>query len=73
MSKAGSVRGTACDVLRSNTHTWHHVNLQGEYDFSEESPMAVLFDLEKAPQVRKGLELEICKPFQTVLYGFQPE
>lgn len=32
-------------ILRTNTHTWHHVNLQGEYDFSEEYATTVLFDL----------------------------
>ncbi len=34
-------------ILRSNTHTWHHINLQGEYDFSEDSPVTILFDLEQ--------------------------
>lgn len=22
-------------ILRSSTHTWHYINLQGEYDFSD--------------------------------------
>ncbi len=35
-------------ILRSNTHTWHHINLQGEYDFSDDSPATMLFDLEQA-------------------------
>lgn len=33
-------------ILRTNTHTWHHVNLQGEYDFSEDYATTVLFDLQ---------------------------
>lgn len=42
-------------ILRSNTHTWHHINLQGEYDFSEDSPARVLFDLEQVVNGFKGL------------------
>lgn len=34
-------------IVGSNTHTWHHINLQGEYDFSEESIATTLFDLEQ--------------------------
>ena len=26
-------------ILRSSTHTWHHINLQGEFDFSEVGPL----------------------------------
>ena len=33
-------------ILRSSTHTWHHINLQGEYDFSERPLNEVSFDLE---------------------------
>lgn len=43
-------------ILHSNTHTWHHINLQGEYDFSEDSPAMVLFDLEQVVNGFKGLE-----------------
>ena len=32
-------------ILKSSTHTWHHINLAGEYDFSEETVPAVQFDL----------------------------
>lgn len=35
-------------ILHSNTHTWHHINLQGEYDFSEDSSETILFNLEQA-------------------------
>ncbi len=42
-------------ILHSNTHTWHHINLQGEYDFSEDSPSTVLFDLEQVVNGLKGL------------------
>lgn len=34
-------------ILGSNTHTWHHINLQGEYDFSEDSPINTLFDAQQ--------------------------
>ena len=36
-------------ILASNTHTWHHINLQGEYDFLEDSPANILFDAEQVP------------------------
>ena len=29
-------------ILHTNTHTWHHINLQGEYDFSDDSPLSSL-------------------------------
>lgn len=33
-------------ILQSSTHTWHHINLAGEYDFSELVLPDVVFDLE---------------------------
>jgi TnpA family transposase len=33
-------------ILRSSTHTWHHINLQGEYDFSDLPTNEAPFDLE---------------------------
>lgn len=33
-------------ILKTNTHTWHHVNLQEEYDFSDSyNPVTALFNL----------------------------
>ncbi|WP_345248337.1 hypothetical protein [Nibrella saemangeumensis] len=32
-------------ILKSSTHTWHHINLVGEYDFSDETIPPVQFDL----------------------------
>lgn len=32
-------------ILRSSTHTWHHINLSGEYDFSEPVSPTENFDL----------------------------
>lgn len=32
-------------ILKSSTHTWHHINLGGEYDFSDSTQPADLFDL----------------------------
>lgn len=32
-------------ILKSSTHTWHHINLAGEYDFSDESVPPAQFDL----------------------------
>jgi TnpA family transposase len=32
-------------ILKSSTHTWHHINLAGEYDFSDETMPPVQFDL----------------------------
>jgi TnpA family transposase len=31
-------------ILSSSTHTWHHINLQGEYDFSEPPTSEIPFD-----------------------------
>jgi hypothetical protein len=31
-------------ILKSSTHTWHHINLAGEYDFSDETLPATGFD-----------------------------
>ena len=33
-------------ILKSSTHTWHHVNLGGEYDFSDSGATETTFDLE---------------------------
>ncbi len=33
-------------ILRSSTHTWHHINLGGEYDFSDPAVVDAPFDLE---------------------------
>ena len=33
-------------ILTSSTHTWHHINLQGEYDFSDDMPALISFDLD---------------------------
>lgn len=33
-------------ILKSSTHTWHHVNLGGEYDFSNSGAAETTFDLE---------------------------
>ena len=33
-------------ILRSSTHTWHHINLVGEYDFSDPAVADAPFDLE---------------------------
>ncbi|MFD2572449.1 Tn3 family transposase [Spirosoma soli] len=33
-------------ILKSSTHTWHHINLSGEYDFSDPAQLADLFDLQ---------------------------
>ena len=37
-------------ILQSSTHTWHHINLAGEYDFSESVLPDVVFDLEALMQ-----------------------
>ncbi|MFD2934728.1 Tn3 family transposase [Spirosoma flavum] len=37
-------------TLQSSTHTWHHINLAGEYDFSELVLPDVVFDLEALMQ-----------------------
>ncbi len=34
-------------IVNSNTHTWHHINLQGEYDFSDERVSPTVFDLKQ--------------------------
>lgn len=31
-------------ILHSSTHTWHHINLQGEYDFPEQRASKAPFD-----------------------------
>lgn len=31
-------------ILKSSTHTWHHINLAGEYDFSDGTLPPVIFD-----------------------------
>ncbi|WP_460934715.1 Tn3 family transposase [Spirosoma humi] len=31
-------------ILSSSTHMWHHINLQGEYDFSEPTTSENPFD-----------------------------
>jgi hypothetical protein len=47
-------------ILKSSTHTWHHINLAGEYDFSDPTMPVPLFDLKalmdlQLPQnIRKG-------------------
>jgi TnpA family transposase len=47
-------------ILKSSTHTWHHINLAGEYDFSDPMMFAPLFNLKALmnlplPQnIRKG-------------------
>lgn len=33
-------------ILKSSTHTWHHINLGGEYDFSDMDFPESVFDLE---------------------------
>jgi len=33
-------------ILTSSTHTWHHINLQGEYDFSDDIPAVIPFNVE---------------------------
>jgi len=33
-------------ILRTSTHTWHHINLGGEYDFSEPAQLKSAFDLD---------------------------
>ena len=33
-------------ILKSSTHTWHHINLGGEYDFSDPAVVETPFDLE---------------------------
>lgn len=33
-------------ILHSSTHTWHHINLGGEYDFSESPSGEPVFDLD---------------------------
>ena len=33
-------------ILKSSTHTWHHINLGGEYDFSDPAVAETSFDLE---------------------------
>ncbi|SFE88454.1 Tn3 family transposase [Spirosoma endophyticum] len=33
-------------ILQSSTHTWHHINLGGEYDFSDPTVIETTFDLE---------------------------
>jgi hypothetical protein len=32
-------------ILTSSTHTWHHINLPGEYDFSDDMPAVIPFVL----------------------------
>ncbi|MBR8838091.1 MAG: Tn3 family transposase [Stigonema ocellatum SAG 48.90 = DSM 106950] len=39
-------------ILQTNTHTWHHVNLQGEYDFSDDSPLSTIFKLHEILSAR---------------------
>ncbi len=43
-------------ILKSSTHTWHHINLAGEYDFSDETVPPVQFDL------RALLNLPLVRP-----------
>lgn len=33
-------------ILKSSTHTWHHINMGGEYDFSAPAPLDSAFDLD---------------------------
>ena len=33
-------------ILKSSTHTWHHINLGGEYDFSDPTVPEATFDLD---------------------------
>ena len=33
-------------ILQSSTHTWHHINLGGEYDFTDAEALETGFDLE---------------------------
>lgn len=33
-------------ILTSSTHTWHHINQQGKYDFSEDISPLTPFDLD---------------------------
>jgi len=40
-------------ILQTNTHTWHHINLQDEYDFSDNSPLSTIFNLHKILSARK--------------------
>lgn len=40
-------------ILQSSTHTWHHINLAGKYDFSELVLPDVVFDLEALMQFTK--------------------
>ncbi|GAB3742010.1 Tn3-like element ISSod9 family transposase [Spirosoma lituiforme] len=40
-------------ILQTNTHTWHHINLQGEYDFSDDSPLSTIFKLHEILSARK--------------------
>lgn len=44
-------------ILRTSTHTWHHINLQGEYDFSESAPVESWFNLE----LLKNVSLTLIK------------
>ncbi|GAB3968578.1 hypothetical protein GCM10028806_12900 [Spirosoma terrae] len=39
-------------ILQTNTHTWHHANLQGEYDFSDDSPLSTIFKLHEILSAR---------------------
>jgi TnpA family transposase len=32
-------------ILKSSTHTWHHINLGGEYDFTDPTQLVQTFDL----------------------------
>lgn len=38
-------------ILHSSTHTWHHINLQGEYDFSGPLSTEAGFDVEALKQL----------------------
>ncbi len=44
-------------ILHSSTHTWHHINLQGEYDFSEPPSSEAPFDWDALLHLRlpKGI------------------
>lgn len=43
-------------ILQSSTHTWHHINLAGEYDFSDPTMPPVHFDL------RALMEFTLVRP-----------
>ena len=44
-------------ILKSSTHTWHHINLAGEYDFSDGTISPAVFDWKAL------MDFQLIRPF----------